>query len=573
MDREPPARLNETHRELKQAFHANEFSHNDYAQLIAFLSRNLDVVVARLPKCQGEPLDAQGPEQRGLPLSAAQHTARKQCVAAIVEESLPSRAQLQAPLQVPADTKVGDYLRNVPPPSERDRTRLSRETLEVWLNSFFASKTVKLVLGLVVPETSFVTRAFYNIPAFRNLARLTFFNGYPDAKDDTVFQVDPRVFVAAIEPGKLTGDSIAQLAKVREEFANQKLEDFGIVGFTAPPAKLRVSQRHLETVREDAIMVSEKDFREVLPSSGAYIGPAEVGLLNFVRIARANVRAFTYGVTPKESADSIDLTLSTGADVTGQVPAGEKGGGTAKLRREVQSHSLQRRTSVVGYAGVAKDAASAEFGWMISPRLTTPDGLRQAVVQTPAQYSLSALVSIPSWWNKAKLEVTTGWADKHGALMPSTAQVAEYVVDVPMDFEPLEALLLGIEQLGPELMESRLDPVTLTACRPGAIVIPGRRLWRSTKVTVGYQTADTISVLPNMKGIIARFDRVQNQMSWDEEAAWRKRGGEGAIQRAVRVWTSQGSVTLPTPARIGIPAGAAGDCMAAPAAPAPAAAR
>jgi hypothetical protein len=142
-----------------------------------------------------------------------------------------------------------------------------------------------------------------------------------------------------------------------------------------------------------------------------------------------------------------------------------------------------------------------------------------------------------------------------------------------MDFGPLEALLLGIEQLGPELMESRLDPVTLTACRPGAIVIPGRRLWRSTKVTVGYQTADTISVLPNMKGIIARFDRVQNQMSWDEEAAWRKRGGEGAIQRAVRVWTSQGSVTLPTPARIGIPAGAAGDCMAAPAAPAPAAAR
>lgn len=568
------SRLNETHRELKQAFHANEFSHNDYAQLIAFLSRNLNVVVAKIPKCQGEPLDPQGQEQRGLQLSTAQHVARKRCVAAIVEESIvPSRA----PLQVPAGAKIGEYLSKVPaaqsalPPSEFDRARLSRDTVEVWLNSFFASKTVKLVLGLVVPETSFVGRAFYNIPAFRNLARLTFFNGYPDAKDDAVFQVDQRVFlVAAIQPGKLTGDSIVQVAKIREEFANQKLEDFGIVAFAAP-TKLRVSQRHLDTVRDDSITFSENDFREVLPSSGAYVASAEVGLLNFVRIARANVRAFTYGVTPKESADSIDLTLSTGADVTGQVPAGQQGGGTAKLRREVQSRSLQRRTAVVGFAGVAKDPASAEFGWMISPRLTTPDGLRQAVVQTPAQYSLSALVSIPSWWNKAKLEVTTGWADKHGTLMPSTAQVSEYVVDVPMDFEPLEALLLGIEQLGPELMESRLDPVMLTACRPGAIVIPGRRLWRSTKVTLGYQTADTISVLPNMKGIIARFDRVQNQMSWDEEAAWRKRGGEGVdIQRAVRVWTSQGSLTLLRPARIGIPAGTPSDCAAASAAAPPA---
>jgi hypothetical protein len=150
-----------------------------------------------------------------------------------------------------------------------------------------------------------------------------------------------------------------------------------------------------------------------------------------------------------------------------------------------------------------------------------------------------------------------------GSPITGTERQWRYVVDIPADFEPLEASMLGIEQLGPELMESRMDPVTLTMCRPGSIVIPGRRLWRSTKVTLGYQTADAISVLPNMKGIIATFREVQNQMSTSEEAALREKPeGEGIdIYRTVRVWTSQGSLTLPRPAQIGVSASAAAGCV------------
>jgi hypothetical protein len=40
----------------------------------------------------------------------------------------------------------------------------------------------------------------------------------------------------------------------------------------------------------------------------------------------------------------------------------------------------------------------------------------------------------------------------------------------------------------------------------------GGRLWRSTEVTLGSQVADRISVLPNMKGIVASFDCVQPQL-------------------------------------------------------------
>lgn len=552
------ARLNQTHRELKQSFHANEFSHNDYAHLIAFMARNLNVVVTQTLKCPASIVEREGPRAPAVPLSTQQHIARKRCVEAIVEQTIPLRT---AP-GVPAGVPQGAYIaKGVEPTSTIDRSRLTAETVEIWLNTFFASKTVKLVLGLVVPETSFVGLEYYGIPAFLNLARLTFFKRSPEARDGNAFEVTERVFsVAAIHPGKAVNEEMTRMAQAQREFQGHTVDNFVDVTF-APADRFRVSRKHLDMMKEDSITFAEGEFRSLSGGNGFYLATAEVGLLNFARAARANALAFTYGVIPRESADSIDLTLSGGARLDAAPPAGERGAASVQMRRESTSRGLERRNAVVGFASMAEDRRSPEFGWAIAPRGTSLDGLRPAYVQTPAQYALSALVSIPSWWNKAEFDITANWVGKTGETAgPSRSW--KYVVDVPMDFEPLEASLLGIEQLGPELMESRLDPVALTACRPGWIVIPGRRLWRSTKVTLGYQTADSISVLPNMKGIVAKFNEVQNQMSLEEESTLRKtRGSEGGeIHRAVRVWTSQGSLTLPRLAQIGVPAGTRLDC-------------
>jgi hypothetical protein len=84
-------------------------------------------------------------------------------------------------------------------------------------------------------------------------------------------------------------------------------------------------------------------------------------------------------------------------------------------------------------------------------------------------------------------------------------------------------------------------------------------------VTLGFQQADAISVLPNMKGIIATFYNVENQLSFAEEYELRRKNPEGRmpeIQRPVRVWTSQGSLTLPSPASIGIPNGCVSSLVA-----------
>jgi hypothetical protein len=73
------------------------------------------------------------------------------------------------------------------------------------------------------------------------------------------------------------------------------------------------------------------------------------------------------------------------------------------------------------------------------------------------------------------------------------------------------------------------------------IVIPGRRLWRSTVVMLGSQKADEIFVLPDMNGIVATFKPVMFPSTWSNL--------DSDFQVPLTVWTSQGSTSLPIPAK------------------------
>jgi hypothetical protein len=560
------SRLNQTQKEIKQAFHNNEFAHNDYARVIAFLNRNLSVTTEDVPACSTEIVELHGQERKPLRLPPQEHMARKACVTALIQATVLKLAYVVPPeVASNAPPKFGEYQQDAEPvrqESEADRAKVVDQLLDYWLNSYCATKTMQLVLGLAVPESSFVGKAYYTIPALQTLVRLTFFNPIPEKTEDDVFTVKQRVAaIAAIDLARVKEKDLQEVYRKYDEYWVQLYKTKSNPGQRAayqdfaanllPNVRFNVSSIDLKEIENDDIDLTGQSFQEVFGGEGVYVAKAEVGLLNFARMARKHVTAFTYSVTPKESSDSVSFTLSTDSRVDGRnLLPGEAGTAALQMRREALSRTLERRNAVVGFSVFTNDG-SAEFGWLISPRHTAIVGQRQVQVQTPGQYPLSALVSLPSWWNQVRLEVTTSWIGKDGEIVKA-AEPVEHVVDVPTDFEPLEAILLGIEQLGPELMESRLDPVLLTACRPGDIVIPGRRLWRSTKVTLGYQTANSIAVLPNMKGIIARFSEVQNQVSVSE-AEDHPTGRALEILRTVRVWTSQGSLTLPTPARIGIP--------------------
>ena len=76
------------------------------------------------------------------------------------------------------------------------------------------------------------------------------------------------------------------------------------------------------------------------------------------------------------------------------------------------------------------------------------------------------------------------------------------------------------------------EPKSLDKGKEAKILIEGQNLWRSTVVTIGAQRSKRIFVLPNMKGIIAEFDKIEAQateLSTTEP--------EGVT---LRVWTSEG---------------------------------
>jgi len=73
-------------------------------------------------------------------------------------------------------------------------------------------------------------------------------------------------------------------------------------------------------------------------------------------------------------------------------------------------------------------------------------------------------------------------------------------------------------------------PVYHVGQEKARLLIEGGDLWRSTMVTLGSQRADEILVLPNMRGIIATFKKIE-QPSRPEPCS---------VFVPIRVWTSEG---------------------------------
>ncbi len=76
-------------------------------------------------------------------------------------------------------------------------------------------------------------------------------------------------------------------------------------------------------------------------------------------------------------------------------------------------------------------------------------------------------------------------------------------------------------------------PVYHVGQRQARLLIEGGDLWRSTMVTLGSQRASEILVLPNMRGIVATFERI-------ERPSIPARRGRCQTEVPIRVWTSEG---------------------------------
>jgi hypothetical protein len=244
---------------------------------------------------------------------------------------------------------------------------------------------------------------------------------------------------------------------------------------------------------------------------------------------------FSYGVNPK----TLTQNISTAAEIRdafqmlarlklGPTEQAPEGFSEALRKHSAQTETILAHPVVVGF-GFGRQPLEqnavvrrTKFGWIIAPQI-----LRSGHPEhIDGQYDLAAVVSLPSWWRSVRLDISTCWIsrskwnsssrtlqqdeDSRLCSEEKNKSPAHAIVRLPGMIQELSRKL-GFEAVQEPYLSGDQPLQALQIGQPGAILLTGGRLWRSTEVTVGAQTADSIIVLPNMEGIIAKFDCVEPQ--------------------------------------------------------------
>ena len=241
------------------------------------------------------------------------------------------------------------------------------------------------------------------------------------------------------------------------------------------------------------------------------------GYFNFIEsVFRTD--AYTYALFPKSEIWGVlaEQNLDLAGSISGAL--GGAGSGGANLSVSTGEKSFQAAPRTVGFAD-ATPGGTVDFGWVISGR-----GALQST-----QKSGLALVSVPAWTNELAVHVDTGWVDDRGEM--TTTRSYDFPVPIPPDYEAFDAFVGGSRiRHEPRISNDLMGwPQPIEACDDVSIIIPGFRLWRSTVVTLGGETAKRIMVLPNMRGVVAKFENLfATSVPRTETMA------------KLRVWTSEG---------------------------------
>ena len=265
-------------------------------------------------------------------------------------------------------------------------------------------------------------------------------------------------------------------------------------------------------------------------------------------------RTFSYSVQPsgsfslqqRSSTSAWDWTsLLTGQPTRSQIAAG---GDTTESWIEKQYRIIgfgaqvdQALNGDSGGDAIGARDRRAKFGWYVFPA-NTHGRLFGAPVMDSANVKLSALVSLPAWWENVDIKITASWRDPNA---PNTVKVLEgeekpvvreLRVELPTRLEFIRNHFPNTATIRPSLYRLHIPQLTLRACEEANIVLKGERLWRSTVVTLGAQKSTLIQVMPDMRGIIAHFGKVI-PVGVPENT-------EDPVGIPVTVWTSEGQKSV-----------------------------
>ncbi|WP_165671604.1 hypothetical protein [Metapseudomonas otitidis] len=225
-------------------------------------------------------------------------------------------------------------------------------------------------------------------------------------------------------------------------------------------------------------------------------------------------RARIYEVGPREqvqqlstmarSANSLALAASIAAAAPGSGLAADAGLGYARQTME-RASALERVPSVVGYT-----VGSAQvFGWVIGPRAVTNSKGRVNVEQMLKPYDLSVDMSVPAWWPKLSLRVTTLWGPSpqqltQGQLVGGEASETVFILPMHRKAPDYDWYTQGLTGRQGNSMTITVQGGPVNACAPSTLLVTGRNVWRTDKVMILGQLLDrsAITITPDMQGIL-----------------------------------------------------------------------
>lgn len=244
-------------------------------------------------------------------------------------------------------------------------------------------------------------------------------------------------------------------------------------------------------------------------------------------------QTFSYAVTPQTQTQHIALLNKQKQQLYSLVNAALLGGGN-KVEALIQKLStvekelelVERHPLVVGfgdwqYENKADPNTATRFGWVIKPRLAGSQDLsdNSEFRQLPSHHSLSAVISIPSWWRSVTVQVNKCWKTepKLGAGISTLCDKSDsksplFSIKVPGHGHEINQKLKFEVFKNPHLLNLNYQGdhnQYIEIGRKGVVLLEGERLWRSTVVMLNNQLADNIEVLPDMKGVMATFQCVE----------------------------------------------------------------
>lgn len=286
------------------------------------------------------------------------------------------------------------------------------------------------------------------------------------------------------------------------------------------------------------------------------------GLLESVHRDRASLR----------SVLSQPIVIGFGRGKTqhrSQNPPEGNGVKCPSLRHEPDDERAGRTTSLADRRTNENYLSRAtEFGWLVAAEKQWENGGEKW--HPHRQYDLSAVISVPSWWRRVRLTVSTCWRkpddierlgsayivtcgkEENDGINDDSGKMQDdsYFIKLPGDVSEVSRKLRievrKVPYILPRTFNSKFGQYVFRVGEEANIVIEGGRLWRSTRVTLGPQQADEITVLPHMEGIVATFDCVRRPpySQMPEHLARRLHRDPGKVYVApLQVWTSEGATS------------------------------